>query len=82
MTPPPPLAPSAARAAHLPRGAEGVVTAVVGRPGTAERLAALGIVPGTALRVIRGGSPMAVAVGDARLGLGRDWAEALVVEPR
>ena len=44
-----------------------------------ERFASLGLVPGTRFRVMRGGSPMAVAVGEMRLALGPDWADALVV---
>jgi Fe2+ transport system protein FeoA len=66
-------------AAHLPRGARGLVAAVEGSEETIARLASVGIVPGAALRIVRTGSPMAVAVGDARLGLGRPWAEALQI---
>jgi Fe2+ transport system protein FeoA len=70
------------RSAHgLARGSRGVVSAIDGSEEIVARLASLGIVPGTSLRVVRGGSPMAVAVGDARLGLGRKWAEALQVVP-
>jgi Fe2+ transport system protein FeoA len=49
--------------------------------GVVERLASLGLVPGTRLRVVKGGSPMAVAVGETRLALGQEWADALVVMP-
>ncbi len=75
----PPIATSALRASHLAAGARGMVTAIVGGEGVIERLASLGMVPGTRFRVMRGGSPMAVAVGETRLALGPDWADALVV---
>ena len=80
----PPAAVSTQRmhpAAGLPRGARGVVSAIDGSEEIVARLASLGIVPGTSLRVVRGGSPMAIAVGDARLGLGRTWADAVRVVP-
>ncbi len=81
MNPPRSNVVSPLRAASLPRGARGLVTAVDGSVETVERLAALGLVPGAAFRVLRGGSPLALAVGEARFALGREWAEALVVSP-
>ena len=81
MTPPPPSAAGPLRASGLPRGARGLVTGVDGADETRERLAALGLVPGASLQVLRAGSPMAVAVGEARFALGRSWAEALLVQP-
>ena len=78
--PPPPAAP--VRAASLHRGGRAQVASVEGRSAVVERLAAVGIVPGTHFVVVRGGSPMAVAVGASRFGLGREWAEALLVERR
>jgi Fe2+ transport system protein FeoA len=56
-----------------------MVTAVGGGEGVVERLASLGVVPGTRFKVVRGGSPMAVAVGETRLAFGADWADALTV---
>jgi Fe2+ transport system protein FeoA len=67
------------RVSHLGRGDLGLVTAVDAPDDTVARLAALGLSPGTALRVIQGGSSVAVAVGASRLALGREWADALVV---
>ena len=56
-----------------------MVTAIEGDDCVVERLASLGLVPGTTFKVMRGGSPMAVAVGETRLALGPGWADALVV---
>jgi Fe2+ transport system protein FeoA len=77
----PPRRTAARRATDLASGESGVVAAVEGPVETVERLAAMGLVPGCALRVVRGGSPMTVAVGDARLALGRGWSDALLVIP-
>jgi Fe2+ transport system protein FeoA len=78
MPPPPPIPVPAWR---LPRGVPAVVTHVEGGPAVVERLAALGVVPGMALRVVRHGSPMALAVGDARMALGDEWASAIRALP-
>jgi Fe2+ transport system protein FeoA len=56
-----------------------MITAIEGGACVVERFASLGLVPGTRFKVMRGGSPMAVAVGETRLAFGPDWAEALVV---
>ena len=77
MNPPIPSTVRMRRASHLPCGARGLVAAVEGSEEIVARLASVGIVPGTTLRILRQGSPMAVAVGDARLGLGRAWGDAL-----
>jgi Fe2+ transport system protein FeoA len=77
----PPRTSSLTRASSLANGACGLVASVEGPVGTVERLAALGLVPGVALRVIQSGSPMTVAVGETRLALGAAWADALVVVP-
>ena len=79
MNPPLVAEAAAVRASQLGLGARALVTAVEGGEGVVERLASVGLVPGTRFRVVRGGSPMAVAVGETRLALGRDWAHALVV---
>ena len=67
------------RASRLGSGARGLVASVEGGECVVERLASLGLVPGTRVHVVRGGSPMAVAVGETRLALGHDWANALLV---
>ena len=82
MTPPPSAAsatPPALCAAELAAGECAVVAAVKTSPRDAERLAALGLVPGARLEVLRAGATLAVAVGATRLALGRSWARALVV---
>jgi Fe2+ transport system protein FeoA len=78
---PPCFVPTALRATHLRRGTRGVVAAIDAPAETAERLASLGLAPGAALRVIRCGSPMTLAVGEARFAIGATWAEALLVVP-
>ena len=79
MNPPISATPAALRASHLGAGSRAMVTAIDGAHGVIERFASLGLVPGTRFKVMRGGSPMAVAVGETRLALGPDWADALVV---
>jgi Fe2+ transport system protein FeoA len=67
------------RLCDLARGSQGIVTAVEAEGTTVERLAALGLVPGTAFRVVSHGSPMTVALGESRFALGRTYAEAVRV---
>jgi Fe2+ transport system protein FeoA len=67
------------RVSDLARGSRGLVTGVEGTSDTVERLAALGLVPGVAVRVVTEGVPMTVAVGESRLALGRGWAESILV---
>ena len=66
---------------RLRAGAYALVTAVEGAHAVVERLAALGVVPGTALRVVSTGATMAVAFGESRVALGRAWAAAIQVQP-
>jgi Fe2+ transport system protein FeoA len=79
MNPPIATGSPALRASHLGAGSRAMVTAIEGGEGVVERFASLGLMPGTRFKVMRGGSPMAVAVGETRLALGPDWANALVV---
>lgn len=82
MTPPPAngsATPLALRVSDLAAGESAVVVAVRAPPRDTERLAALGIVAGVHLAVLRAGATLAVAVGETRLALGRAWARALVV---
>jgi Fe2+ transport system protein FeoA len=72
-------APSSLRVSQLGRGDLGLVTGVDAPDETVSRLAALGLAPGAALRVLRSGAAVAVAVGESRLALGREWADALLV---
>ena len=66
-------------ASDLRAGEEAVVASVGGTAAQSERLAALGLVPGTHLRVLRGGATLTLAVGETRLALGRAWARVLAV---
>ncbi len=78
MTPPPPCA-ALLTAGDLAVGDEAIVAAVTAPPVEAERLAALGLVPGAQIRILRRGFTVALALGEARLALGRSWARALAV---
>ena len=49
-------------------------------PRTTHRLAALGVVPGAELTVLRAHGPAIVALGGARVALGRSAAECVEVE--
>jgi len=77
MTPPP----VPCTLADLKVGVRAVVAEVLAAPAEVERLAALGLAPGVSLRLLRQGSMLAVAVGEARIALGRRWARALCVVP-
>ena len=55
MNPPIAAAPAALRASHLGAGTRAMVTAIEGGECVVERLASLGLVPGTRFRVVRGG---------------------------
>ena len=78
MTPPPPPPPPVSLG-HLAAGDEGVIVGVNANAGEVERLAALGLSAGTHVTVLRAGRTLAVAVGEARFGLGRAWARAVSV---
>jgi Fe2+ transport system protein FeoA len=78
---PRPSTPPRATLADLEVGDEAVVIEVKAEPAEVERLAALGLLPGVSLRLLRQGSMLAVAVGEARIALGRRWAQALCVVP-
>lgn len=66
-------------AGDLARGERAVVTAVEAPPCDVERMAALGLVPGATLSVLRAGATLRLAVGEMRLALGRTWARAIAV---
>jgi Fe2+ transport system protein FeoA len=56
------------------------VVRVSGRPRLIQRLAALGIVPGAKLTVLKADNPTIVALGGARIALGNAVAESLEIE--
>jgi ferrous iron transport protein A len=63
-------------------GEEVEMTGIRGGQGVQKRLSDLGLLPGTAMRVVQGGvdGPMIVAVrGDTRIALGRGVAQKVMV---
>ena len=68
--------------AHLPAGSQAVVATLPHPRGLAKRLIALGLTPGSEVRVLqnRGRGPLIVEVHGARLALGRGQAERVAVE--
>lgn len=63
-------------------GESGVVRHVVGGVALREKLTALGIVRGKAIRMVRndGVGPVIVAVGEGRLALGRGMVQRILVD--
>ena len=57
------------------------VADVHGDAGWIGRLAELGVRIGSRLRVLQGGSPCLLQVGDSRLSLRSDWAMRIYVRP-
>ena len=56
------------------------VLRVFGRPALIQRLAALGVVPGVTITVLKPRNPSIVAIGGARIAIGESAAEAVEVE--
>ena len=64
----------------LRAGERAIVAQVDGGHGIIQRLAAMGILPGTELTVVRGGGPVIVEVRGNRLVLGRGMMHRVLVE--
>lgn len=79
MTPPRAASAPFLTVGDLAEGQEAFVAGVCASACDTERLAALGLVPGAHVRLLRRGSTLALAVGEARLALGPSWASALHV---
>lgn len=62
------------------RGAVVSVIRVSGRPRLIQRLAALGVVPGAQLSVLKAHGPAIVSMGGARIAIGRSAAESVEIE--
>ncbi len=62
------------------RGAAVKVVRVSGRPRLIQRLAALGVVPGAQLSVVKAHGPAIVSMGGARIAIGRSAAESVEIE--
>lgn len=52
-----------------------------GEPGWVSRLAELGLHVGSRLKMLRGGSPCMLMIGNSRLCLRGDWAMQILVRP-
>lgn len=66
---------------ELRSGQMAVVEALEGRPEVCQCLSVLGLTAGTCIRVLMGGAPCAVEVGDGRLVLRGEHARAVRVTP-
>ena len=60
-------------------GIEGIIEEVIGSSRLACRLRELGVVPGVPFRILRGGSPLVVQIGEDRLCLRRQDASTVRV---
>ncbi len=56
------------------------VVRVSGRPRLIQRLAALGVVPGVVLTVIKPHAPAIVSMGGARIAIGKTAAQSVEIE--
>jgi Fe2+ transport system protein FeoA len=56
------------------------VVRVSGRPGLIQRLAALGVVPGVLLTVVKPHTPAIVSMGGARIAIGKAAAQSVEIE--
>ena len=62
------------------RGSTVRVTRISGRPHLIQRLAALGVVPGVLLTVIKPDGPAIVSLGGARIAVGRNAADSIEID--
>lgn len=65
----------------LKPGQGGVIRQIAGGRGLLNRLAAMGLMPGMEIRVVRSIGPMLVEVRSSRLVLGRGLVGHILVEP-
>ena len=68
--------------AMISEGSKTVLRSIQGGRGLRGRLAALGLIPGTEITVLRngGGGPFVVAVNNSRICIGRGMAMKIEVE--
>lgn len=62
------------------RNARVRVVRVAGRPRLIQRLAALGLVPGVSLTVLKQHGPSIVSLGGARIAIGKAAAQSVEIE--
>jgi len=72
--------PGALTLAAAKRNSRVRVLRITGRPGLMQRLAALGVVPGALLTVVKAHGPAIVSLGGARIAIGRSAARSVEVE--
>ncbi|MGB2822683.1 MAG: FeoA family protein [Phycisphaerae bacterium] len=74
---------SAQPLSRVPVGRKAIVVALAGGGGLQNRLISMGLKTGCEVRVIRGGAgtwgPILVALGEARLAIGRGMADRIMV---
>ncbi len=65
----------------LPEGSEAVIVGFQGGPGLVQKLADMGFVPGTRVKVVKNqrNGPMMVSVRGVTLGIGRGIATRIIV---
>ena len=66
--------------AAAPRDGKVRVARISGRPRLVQRLAALGVVPGVTLTVVKPEEPVIVSLGGARIAIGRSAANSIELE--
>ena len=60
-------------------GSQNIVTEVAGTSPLSTRLRELGLLPGVRVRVLRAGSSLVIQIGETRLAVRRDDADAIRV---
>lgn len=63
----------------VPKGTTVIVTATSGGRSCTQRLADMGVRPGTVVRVMKGGGPVMIDVGGSRLMIGRGLSSKITV---
>lgn len=68
----------------LPEGSQAVIMGFRGGPGLVQKLADMGFVPGTKVKVVKNqrNGPMIVSIRGVTLGIGRGIATRIVVRAR
>lgn len=65
----------------LRSGQRGVVASVHLGESSGKRLADIGFVPGARIEMLRRGDPCIVRIDESRVGLGRAFQEAILLDP-
>jgi len=70
---------SSAPLSHCAVGSQNIVTEVAGTSPLSTRLRELGLLPGVRVRLLRAGSSLVIQIGETRLAVRRDDADAIRV---